>query len=89
MTYVIWRRLVIVVMSSKVQVLDPLTGELSRLFNPRSDSWAEHFAWDADRTMVMGLSPIGRVTIVALRLNNADITSARALWIDFGWHPPQ
>jgi HNH endonuclease len=74
---------------AKVQVLDPMTGESSRLFNPRSDSWVEHFAWDVNRTMVMGLSAIGRVTIVALRLNNADVMAARALWIDFGWHPPQ
>jgi 5-methylcytosine-specific restriction endonuclease McrA len=25
--------------------IDPVTGNLARLFNPRSDSWEEHFHW--------------------------------------------
>lgn len=33
---------------------DPKTGELTRLFSPRSDLWAEHFWWDGP--MIAALS---------------------------------
>ena len=26
--------------------VDPVNGELTRLFHPRSDGWADHFEWD-------------------------------------------
>ena len=26
--------------------------------------------------------------VIALRLNNDNLVEARAIWIEFGWHPP-
>ena len=59
------------------------------LFNPREHNWSEHFAWDESGTLVQGLTPMGRVTVAVLRLNNDDIVAARAIWVKWGWHPPQ
>ena len=47
--------------------LDPDTGEQVDLFNPRQDTWIEHFAMK-DFTLV-GLTPIGRGTIELLKMN--------------------
>jgi hypothetical protein len=47
--------------------LDPITGELSRLFNPRANKWEDHFAWDG--ALLVGRTPIGRATIDVLAIN--------------------
>ena len=47
--------------------LDPKTKKLTRLFHPRLDDWAEHFA-DRDGEIV-GLTAIGRTTVYLLRMN--------------------
>ncbi|MFZ1756009.1 MAG: HNH endonuclease signature motif containing protein [Caldilineaceae bacterium] len=73
----------------QIEAVDPESGIVTPLFNPRTQRWQEHFAWSADATQIIGLSPIGRATVVALRLNNDDIVSARQLWVSVGWHPPQ
>jgi len=68
---------------------DPETGELVWLFNPRTQSWAEHFAWSSDdQTIVIGLTPVGRATVAALQLNRLLLVRARQRWMRLGWHPP-
>lgn len=47
---------------------DPLTNTLVPLFNPRSDSWAEHFRLNDVR--IEGLTPVGRATVELLRMND-------------------
>ncbi|HEY3227585.1 MAG TPA: hypothetical protein VGJ87_00105 [Roseiflexaceae bacterium] len=59
------------------------------LFNPRAQRWDEHFAWSDDGTQILGLTAIGRATIVALQLNRPLLVSARRRWVLVGWHPPQ
>jgi hypothetical protein len=59
------------------------------LYNPRTQSWPEHFAWSGDGILILGLTAIGRATVNALRLNNVDIVAARHLWVSVGWHPPE
>lgn len=68
--------------------IDPIMGENIPLFNPRQQQWKEHFSWSADGTKVEGLTPIGRGTVIALRMNHAVIVSARRRWVSSGWHPP-
>ncbi|MGH9841397.1 MAG: HNH endonuclease [Blastocatellia bacterium] len=46
---------------------DPLTGNFSFLFNPRTQIWSEHFEWQGD--WLMGLTAEGRTTIALLDLN--------------------
>lgn len=74
--------------TDSTHAVDPITGELTPLFDPRTQAWDEHFAWSADRARVEGLSPAGRATVVALRMNRPTITAARSRWAEAGWHPP-
>lgn len=67
---------------------DPQTGENVPLYNPRTQSWTDHFAWSADNTLVVGLTATGRATVVALALNTELRVRARVLWVEAGWHPP-
>ena len=68
---------------------DPLTNELVRLFNPRTQSWYDHFRWENGGTHIIGHSPIGRSTVLALRLNNDHVVESRALWVTYDLHPPK
>jgi hypothetical protein len=49
--------------------MDPETGEVVRLFNPRLDQWAEHFELRDIR--ITGLTATGRATVSLLRMNDA------------------
>jgi len=66
---------------------DPLTGESVRLFHPRQHIWNEHFMWSESSVVLVGITAIGRATIVALRINNPVIVAARRRWVSVGWHP--
>jgi hypothetical protein len=59
------------------------------LFDPRRQRWNDHFAWSSDGTEIIGLSPTGRATIAALKMNDPLIVSARSLWVGIGAHPPR
>lgn len=67
---------------------DPSTAEVVRLFNPRLQIWTEHFAWTADADLILGRTPTGRATVLALKLNRPALVRARRLWAFAGWHPP-
>jgi hypothetical protein len=64
---------------------DPQTGNETPLFNPRHDSWPEHFRWE--RVTVVGLTPTGRATVSALRLNRPLALSIREEEAHRGRHP--
>jgi len=68
--------------------LDPLSGEVVRLFNPRHQSWCDHFRWTESGDRIVGISPTGRASVVALNLNRPSLVHARRLWVAVGWHPP-
>jgi hypothetical protein len=67
--------------------LDPVTGELTRLYNPRRDRWRDHFAWLG--AMLIGLTPIGRTTIRVLAMNDPDQVATREALIVEGRFPPR
>lgn len=69
--------------------LDPLTGEMVPLFNPRRQVWQEHFAWTTEGDRIIGLTAIGRATVIALNLNRPSLVKARQVWVAAGWHPPK
>jgi hypothetical protein len=62
--------------------IDPATGELTRLFNPRRDNWDEHFAWNGPE--LIGRSAVGRTTIDVLNINLSDRVEHRRLLIEAG-----
>ncbi len=68
--------------------IDPLTGAVESLFHPLQQHWADHFAWDESRTILIGLTPCGRATVAALQMNNDIVVRARHRWVIGGWHPP-
>lgn len=68
---------------------DPVTGLSVTLFNPRQQNWIEHFAWSEDGTQIIGITPCGRATVIALKLNVPEIVVARRMWVSAGWWPPQ
>ena len=69
--------------------IDPETNTETPLFNPRSQIWSDHFEWSEDGLHLIGLSPVGRATIVRLRINRESVVNARRRWSAAGWHPPK
>jgi hypothetical protein len=54
--------------ANRVEVVDPDTGNQVPLFNPRADTWDEHFRWEGYR--IVGQTPIGRASVAALDFNH-------------------
>ena len=76
--------------SDKVDGYDAISGERHSLFNPRLDSWDEHFAWSSDDLRIIGRTAVGRVTVAALKLDSDPIAiEVRSYWVAAGWHPPR
>jgi hypothetical protein len=74
--------------ADRITAIDPKTATLVRLFHPRRQVWSQHFAWSAEGDRIVGTSPIGRATVVALDLNRAPLVLSRRERVRVGWHPP-
>jgi len=73
--------------SNRVVALDPQTAEPAPLYNPRTDSWADHFEW-TDGREVVGRTPTGRATVAALNLNHPRRVLIREAKEYFDLYPP-
>lgn len=73
---------------TQVKSEDPVTGNVVALYHPRRQRWSDHFRWSVNGTEVVGITPTGRATSLALKMNNPLIVPARRLWVAVGWHPP-
>jgi 5-methylcytosine-specific restriction endonuclease McrA len=62
---------------TNVAGFDPETGLLTPLFDPRRDSWDEHFHWSG--VIIIGMTPAARTTIAVLELNSPDRIELRSL----------
>jgi hypothetical protein len=62
--------------------IDPPSGDIVRLFNPREDSWAEHFKYSGPE--IVPLTAIGRATVALLNLNSSRSLQARMLSMSVG-----
>jgi hypothetical protein len=62
-----------------------LDGKHVPLFNPRSDRWVDHFQWNGP--MLMGKTPVGKVTIGVLAINLPYRVALRAALIEEGVVP--
>lgn len=71
---------------AKQAIIDPETQATVAIFNPRQQIWQEHFVWRG--VLVFGLTPVGRATIAALKMNRAIILAIRAEEELRGRHPP-
>ena len=70
------------------EAVDPETGEQVPLFHPLRDDWGEHFSWLEDGALLQGLTPQGRATVNALKMNRPQLVRVRRLWVKLGEHPP-
>jgi hypothetical protein len=73
----------------QTRATDPITQVEVPLFNPRTQVWSDHFTWSEDGIQIIGLTPIGRATVLALQLNTPFRIHARQRWASVGWHPPR
>lgn len=73
---------------TKTEGLDAVTAEIVPLYNPRIEKWVTHFEWNENKTVILGLTATGRVTIEALRLNRPYLINQRVLYRNFDVHPP-
>lgn len=71
---------------AKVTVIDPISEEVHPLYNPRTQSWSEHFKWNEDQTQIIGQTPVGRATIAALHLNRPGVINLRRILTLMGNH---
>jgi hypothetical protein len=74
---------------NRIEWLNPATGDMIPLFNPRTQLWSDHFRWSSDGIFIISLTEIGRATIAALSLNSDLRLKSRAIWVEAGWHPPE
>ncbi len=73
---------------NRIAAVDPQTSESVPLFHPLQEEWRAHFSWQQGGIYLVGLTPIGRATVAALRLNRPWLVRARERWVKAGWHPP-
>src|SRR5947208_15002897 len=66
--------------------VDPKTRAIVPLFNPRRHKWHRHFRWDGP--VLVGLTPVGRTTVVVLEINRDYRVTFRDDLIAEGRFPP-
>jgi len=59
----------------------------ARFFHPRKDYWDEHFQINVESGEVVGVTPIGEVTVEYLEMNSSAQVAARQLWIRLNLFP--
>jgi hypothetical protein len=57
--------------------LDPVSGLVTPLLDPRKQIWAEHFYWNG--VELLGRTPQARVTIIVLRINDPSRVMLRTI----------
>ncbi len=72
--------------AARQTAIDPQNGQEAALFNPRHDTWHEHFRWEG--VYVVGLTATGRAPIAAFNMNRALLTAIRQEEAALGRHPP-
>jgi hypothetical protein len=70
---------------SDLATLDPQTGQVAPLLNPRLHVWNDHFRLDGAE--IVPLTPEGRATAALLKFNRADRLTARRLLLEAGYYP--
>jgi hypothetical protein len=69
-------------------LIDPQTGEITILFNPRTQQWDDHFQLNADGALT-GRTAVGRTTSRLLKLNESERMQDRVGLIAAGKFSPQ
>ena len=67
-------------------ILEP-DGDLIRFFNPRADTWSDHFSLDG--AVIRPLTPIGQVTVRIFKLNEIERLMEREAIRAVGQYPTE
>jgi hypothetical protein len=85
-----WKKIsvcaVLLAIVTRVQILssvDPETQRIAQLFNPRLQSWEEHFLLEQER--IVGLTSEGRTTVFLLHFNDEERLFERRLLLEAGY----
>jgi len=70
---------------SDIASIDPASGELTPLFNPRTQEWGEHFSIEAGR--INPRTANGRVTELVLRVNLSSRVEVREILTNIKRYP--
>lgn len=73
---------------NKIEGRDPVSGDIVPLYNPRQQQWSDHFGWNDNFTLIIGLTPTGRTTVEALQLNREGVVNLRRILYAMAEHPP-
>lgn len=73
---------------NKTESYDSITLQKARLYHPRQHYWADHFVWNEDYSLIIGLTPTGRATVETLHLNREGLVNLRKVLYQMGEHPP-
>ena len=73
--------------SDHITAFDEKTQMEVRLFHPRQEDWTGHFLVNLVSGEIEGKTPVGRVTVIQLGMNNPRQVEARRLWIRLGLFP--
>lgn len=60
--------------------VDPDSGQIAPLFNPRTDSWEAHFVLEGPR--IVGLTTTGRATVWLLQMNTDERVALRVMLLE-------
>lgn len=72
----------------KIEGCDPITGENKALYHPGKQRWNDHFAWNDNFSLIIGITPTGRATVEELGLNRDGLVNLRRILYELGEHPP-
>lgn len=72
--------------AARQNAIDPQTGDEVHLYNPRRESWNDHFEWQGE--YIDGKTPTGRATVAALNMNRLLAIAIRRTEISLGRFPP-
>lgn len=73
--------------ADRLHAVDELTGEVVDLFDPRRQNWQEPFQVELDSGRILGTTPVGRATVMALRMNHPLQLAARRQWMQLELFP--
>jgi len=73
---------------TKIEAVDPVDGHRVSLYHPREQKWHDHFCWNENYTVIVGLTAVGRATVEALQLNRDGLVNLRSVLYEMGEHPP-
>jgi hypothetical protein len=68
-----------------VAAIDPVSGRIARLFNPRRENWADHFSLVGP--VIEPFTEIGTATTRILRMNMAERVTERQEFQRLGLYP--